>query len=171
MSRRLAVAAPLVVVLVALWLLLQGEVSIGNVLGGLVLAAAVAAAFPQSTTSMRHRLHPVAFVRFVGFVLYSLVLSSWVVIRTIVRPTPARLRSGIVKVRLDVESPLTATLVANAITLTPGTMTLTARVEPAELSVHVLGLDDAEDFRASIADLERRVVAAVTPIGTDQART
>ena len=37
-------------------------------------------------------------------------------ITTILHPTPTALRAGIVKVRLDAESPLTATLVANAIT-------------------------------------------------------
>ena len=74
-----------------------------------------------------------------------------------------RSSGGIVKVRLDAESPLTATLVANAITLTPGTMTLTARLDPAELTVHVLGLGDTDEFRASVEDLERRVVAALTP--------
>ena len=52
---------------------------------------------------------------------------------------------------------------ANAVTLTPGTMTLTARLDPAELHIHVLGLDDADEFRASVHDLERRTVAALTP--------
>ncbi len=119
--------------------------------------------FPVSDEVVHHRLHPWAFVKFVVFVLYSLVMSSWAVIKVIIRPTPTSLRSGIVRVQMGEESPLTTTMVANAVTLTPGTMTLTARVDPAELHIHVLGLADPEEFRESVYDLERRTVAALTP--------
>ena len=159
--------APLVVVLVAAWLLLQGEVTPGNLIGGVVVATGLGVAFPLTTNAVSHRLHPWAFVKFVAFVLYSLVVSSWAVIKTILHPTPKNLRSGILLVRLRAESPVTATLVANAITLTPGTMTLTARLDPAEISVHVLGLDDPDVFRASVEDLERRVLDALPPHPTD----
>ena len=108
-------------------------------------------------------MHPWAFVKFIVFVLYSLVMSSWAVIKVILRPTPTALRSAVVRVRLEHESALTTTIVANAITLTPGTMTLTARLDPAEVNVHVLSFDDADDFRESVLDLERRTVAAFEP--------
>jgi multicomponent Na+:H+ antiporter subunit E len=163
MKRRLARAAPLLVVLVGVWLLLQGTLTIANVLGGLILGGFLAWVFPVSDPRVHHRLHPWAFLRFIGFVLASLVLSSWEVIKIIVRPTPTSLRSGIVRVRLEHESPITTTIVANAVTLTPGTMTLTARLDPAELHIHALGLGDPEEFRASVHDLERRTVAALTP--------
>lgn len=153
-----------VVVLTVTWGLLQGGVSVGNVAGGLVIAAVLVGVFPTAAATVRHRVRPWKLVSLTAFVLYSLVLSSWAVIKTIVRPTPAALRSGILKIRLDAESPLTVTAVANAITLTPGTMTLTARLDPAELTVHVLGFDDPDEFRASVQDLERRVVEAFTPI-------
>ena len=155
---------PLYLVLVATWLLLQGEWSAGNVAGGAIVGAGLCALFPVSDDVVAHRLHPWAFLRFIVFVLYSLVMSSWAVIKVIIRPTPASLRSGIVRVPLTVESPLTSTIVANAVTLTPGTMTLTARLHPAELQIHVLGLGDAAEFRESVFDLERRTVAAFTPI-------
>ena len=125
--------------------------------------------FPVSATVIHHRLHPWALFKFLVFVLYSLVMSSWAVIKVIVHPTPTSLRSGIVRVQLGHESPLTTTIVANAVTLTPGTMTLTARVDPTELHIHVLGLDDIEEFRESVYDLERRTVAALTPEFPDEA--
>jgi multicomponent Na+:H+ antiporter subunit E len=162
-TRRLVHGLPLFVVLVVVWLLLQGELTVANVLGGVALGLFLAVLFPVNEHVVHHRLHPWAFAKFVGFVLYSLVLSSWEVIKVILRPTRTRLRSGIVRVRLQAESPLTTTIVANAVTLTPGTMTLTARVDPAELHIHALGLDDLDDFRESVHDLERRTVAALTP--------
>jgi multicomponent Na+:H+ antiporter subunit E len=163
MKARVALAAPLFIVLVVTWVLLQGSLTAANVLGGAALAVALVVIFPVSRTVVHHRLHPWALVKLVVFVLYSLVMSSWEVIKVIARPTPTSLRSGIVRVRLHKESPLTATIVANAVTLTPGTMTLTARVDPSELHIHVLGLADPEEFRESLYDLERRTVAALTP--------
>jgi multicomponent Na+:H+ antiporter subunit E len=160
---RLVHGFPLFVMLVGVWLLLQGELSVANVLGGVALGLFLTVLFPVGEHVVRHRLHPWAFAKFTVFVLYSLVMSSWAVIKVIVRPTPTSLRSGIVRVRLGAESPLTTTVVANAVTLTPGTMTLTARVDPAELHIHVLGLADPETFRESVLDLERRTVAALTP--------
>jgi multicomponent Na+:H+ antiporter subunit E len=162
-TQRLVHGLPLFGVLVGVWLLLQGELTVANVLGGVALGLFLALLFPVSEEVVHHRLHPWAFAKFVVFVLYSLVMSSWEVIKVIVRPTPTSLRSGIVRVRLEAESPLTTTIVGNAVTLTPGTMTLTARVDPAELHIHVLGLDDPDEFRESVHDLERRTVAALTP--------
>jgi multicomponent Na+:H+ antiporter subunit E len=163
MKRRLAHGLPLFAVLVGIWLLLQGELTAANVFGGVALGLLLVVLFPVSERVVHHRFHPWAFVKFVVFVLASLVKSSWDVIKIIVRPTPSSLRSGIVRVQLEAESPLTTTIVANAVTLTPGTMTLTARVHPAELHIHVLGLADPDEFREGVHDLERRTVAALTP--------
>ena len=58
------------------------------------------------------------------------------------------------------ESGRLATLVANAITLTPGTLTIDARGRPAVLYVHVLSFDAVEATRAEVEDLERRIVRA-----------
>jgi multicomponent Na+:H+ antiporter subunit E len=163
-SRRAWENVSLVLALTVVWVLMQGELSVANVMGGVALGVGLAALFPMARAGAGHRVHPVGLVRFVIFVLVSLVQSSWVVVKTILRPTDAALRSGIVRVPLTTESSVTATLVANAITVTPGTMTLTARLDPVELTVHVLGLGDIDEFRQSVHDLERRVLAAVTPV-------
>lgn len=155
---------PVVIVCAAVWLLLQGEWSFPNVFWGIGLGIGLAVFFPVDRGAPRHRLRPWGLVRLIGFVLWSLVVSSWTVIKTVIRPTPRNLRAGILHVDLAHDSPLTTTLVGNAITLTPGTMTLTAVTGPSELHVHVLGLGDPEQFRASVRELERRVVAAFEPM-------
>lgn len=58
MIARLARSVPIGAVLVGTWLLLQGEWSVANLAGGLVLAAIVLVLFPVSGTVLRHRLHP-----------------------------------------------------------------------------------------------------------------
>lgn len=163
MSGRLVTRASWVVVLTATWVLLNGELSAANVLGGLAVAAGVLVSVPIAPVARRHDVHPVAALRFLGFVLWSLVTSSLAVLVTSLRPTDERLRSGIVRVVLPGASPLVTTLVANAITLTPGTLTVTAEADPGVLHVHALGLGDLDEFRAEIADLHARAAAAFTP--------
>lgn len=152
------------VVLVAIWVLLNGELTLANVVGGAVVAGIVLVVVPVAQAPGAHRVHPLGTIRFVAFVLWSLVTSSWAVALTSLRPTDERLRAGIVRVELPGATPLITTLVANAITLTPGTLTVTAEAgdEPV-LHVHALGLGDVDAFRAEITDLQARATAAFTP--------
>jgi multicomponent Na+:H+ antiporter subunit E len=157
---------PWVVVLTVTWVLLQGDLTVGNVVGGVVVGLVVMLAVPLAPAPRHHRLHPLGLARFVAFVLGNLVTSSIAVVITALAPTPARVRSGIVRVELPGATPLVATMVANAITLTPGTLTLTAETGDggAVLHVHALGLGEVDAFRDEIADLHRRARAAATPV-------
>jgi multicomponent Na+:H+ antiporter subunit E len=70
-------------------------------------------------------------------------------------------RTGIVAVPVAACSDLVITVVANAITLTPGTLTLEVRREPSTLYVHVLHLRDLDQVRRDIRTLLRMVVRAI----------
>lgn len=155
---------PWLAVLTVVWILLNGDATVANLLGGVLVAAGVLLVFPLADEPRRHRTHPLGVVRFVVYVLANLVTSSLQVVVTVLFPTPERLRAGIVRVELPGASPLVTTLVANAITLTPGTLTVTAESDPGVLHVHVLGLGDLEEFRAEIRDLQARALRAFTPV-------
>lgn len=151
--------------LTVIWVLLVGELTVANVVAGVLAGVVVGATFPVVAPSSSHRLHPLAAVRLAVHVAWSLVTSSLTVAWTVLRPRPERLRSGLVRVELPGATQLIATVVGNSITLTPGTLTVTAEVDDhgAVLHVHVLGLGDIEEFRAGIAALHLRATAALTP--------
>ena len=113
MSDRIVRSLSVVSVCAGAWLLLHGEVTVANVLWGVVLGVGLAVVFPIDTSARRHRLHPWALVKLLVFVLKELVVSSWMVIKLIIRPTPAALRAGVVRIALEHDSPLTTTIVAN----------------------------------------------------------
>jgi multicomponent Na+:H+ antiporter subunit E len=165
----LAVRVPPFVGLVVVWVLLVGEVTVGNVVGGIVVAGLVVGLVPLRPPRTGHRVHVAAVVRLVGFVGWSLITSVWAVLVTTLAPTPERLRAGIVRVELPASaSEWVTTVVANSITLTPGTLTLSATLDPPVLYVHVLGLGDLDEFRSEVLDLHRRVDAAFTPTGASR---
>lgn len=155
------------------WVMLWGEVSVGNVVGGAVLGVLIVTAFPTGPDHGRG-IRPLAVVGFGLWFAKELVVANLTVAAQVLRPRLA-LQQGIVAVPLRTSSPLVTTFVANSISLTPGT--LTVEIRPAEfgveehdagtepttppvLYVHCLVTGDPDDVRAAGRDLEERVVRA-----------
>jgi multisubunit Na+/H+ antiporter MnhE subunit len=84
------------------------------------------------------------------------------------RPTPERLASKVVAVQLSTTSALVASLVANSLTLTPGTMTVAIDEETFTLKVHVLGEIDEKEFTQQVRALEQRLQRAVALMSHDK---
>ncbi len=153
--------------LVVMWLLLWGQVTVANVGTGALVAAGVVWAFPpapERDDPLKVRVLPA--LSLVGWFLWALVVSNVAVAREVVMPASrTQIRPGIVACALRTRSGRLATVIANLITLTPGTLTVEARGRPAVLFVHVLSYEDLASVRADVDDLERRVVRA---FGTDE---
>jgi multicomponent Na+:H+ antiporter subunit E len=64
------------------------------------------------------------------------------------------MQAGVIKVETRTRSPLEAVLLANAISLTPGTLTLEVDEDLRVLYVHALYVSSREEFLADIARLE-----------------
>lgn len=148
-------------ILLAVWLLLWGEPSVGNIVGGVIVIVMLLALFDQGRRGHRHRLAPWGVVRLIGRFIVDLVVSSWRVVLAVLTPSPRRRRTGVVAVPLDCDSPLVLTTVSDLLCLTPGTLTVEIDLNPTVLYVHVLGLDDPEQVRREVQALERRVLAAL----------
>lgn len=116
------------------WLALWGEISVINVASGVLVVAILSALFGAGPRG--HRLHPIALAKLLAVFVWRLLSSSATVVAAVLAPTPARLRSGVVGVRLSQASPLVATIVADAISLTPGTVTLETRYDDEEDEDH-----------------------------------
>lgn len=97
---------------------------------------------------------------FAVFFLRELVIANAQVVWDVVTPR-SRLAPGIAAVPLLSRSDLEVTLIANLVTLTPGTLALAVRRDPAVLYVHGMYAEDADEFRRQIAALETRMLGAV----------
>ena len=149
--------------LVALWVGLYGQLSPANVVGG-VLVAAIVWFVTRERDSRRFRIRPLAVASLIAFMFANLVRSSFRVLLAVWLPTPRRTSANVQVAQLESGSPTVAAVVANLITVTPGTMTIEVADDAREIRVHVLGEVSAESFTASVADLERRVVRALQPV-------
>jgi len=160
----------LVLWLTAVWVGLWGTVTPANVLGGLVVAAVLVGTLPLNEVESQGIVRPLGVLRFLAFFAKDLVRASVQVAVLVVRPR-RRLRQAVVAVDVRGESDRLLTLLANAISLTPGTLTLEVDRPRSILYVHALDVGEGphgvERLRADILRVERLAVLAV---GSDQAR-
>jgi multicomponent Na+:H+ antiporter subunit E len=168
------------VVLVAVWVALWGEPTVGNLVSGVLVGAGISWLFPSGprvvTPEDEGTPRFIAGARFLVIFAGALVVATWEVVRDVLRPRLS-LAEGIVAVPLVSHSPVIAALVGNAISLTPGTLTVeiggvskTRPVPPASaaddegapvvLYVHVLNLTDADSVRADGRRFEHLAVSA-----------
>ena len=146
--------------LLLLWIALWGEVSVANVLSGVLVVAIVSWLFAHDRPR-RYVMRPVPALRLLLHVLVSLVGSSVRVVFAVLFPTRERIATSVQSVALQQGSVFVGAVVANAITLTPGTMSLDLDESTLVLSVHVLGLVDPDEFRRDVLQLEDLVARAV----------
>jgi multicomponent Na+:H+ antiporter subunit E len=152
-------------VLLLVWVALWGTPTVGNFLSGVLVVAGITMVFPGGPGRLRNddegRIRPIAALHFLVFFAWALVVATWDVTTTVLGPR-SRVAEAVVAVPLRAVSPVIATMVANAITLTPGTMTIEVSDDdhPIVLYVHVLGLGDAQSIREDGWKFESLAVAA-----------
>lgn len=157
----------MVVWLLVVWVALWEAVTVGTVLGGLLAAGALLWLFPlQERSTDRGRFRPLAALRFFGYFLVKLVESNLVVAWEVITPGTDRVNEAIVAVPISGGSDAVVATLANAISLTPGTLTVEIERDPTVLYVHVLHLRTIEQVRVDVAELESYVQATM---GTDEA--
>ncbi|MGQ0679164.1 MAG: Na+/H+ antiporter subunit E [Actinomycetota bacterium] len=151
--------------LVLLWVCLWEDVSLGNLLAGSVLAAGILAVFSSRDHPRIGKLRPAGAIKFFFVFMGKLLIASAVVAWEAVTPS-SRINEGIVAVPIRGFSEALTTLVANAISLTPGTLTIEVFHNPTILFVHVLHLSDVETVRREVDQLE---LLAARAFGSDEA--
>ena len=156
-----------VFLLMALWLLAWGQITVANIISGIVVATALLIAFPTAHPLGRHRrLRLAGAARLFGYVLAQLVTSNLVMTREVLRRRPTA-RPGVLAHRLLQPSEEVITIMTSVIALSPGTMAVDVDQESTTVYVHFLLLEDIEAARASLSRLERLVVHTITKPGTD----
>jgi len=138
--------------LAVFWLWLNNTIEPGHVVLGVLLGWAL----PLLTRRFWPEREPVTRVwrllPFAGVVLADIVTANLRVARAVLGP-PDRLRPGFARVPLDLRSDVGIAVLANTVSLTPGTLSADLSADRRELVVHYL---DERDPQALVADIKRR---------------
>lgn len=145
-------------VLALVWAAVLGELTLGNLAAGFVLGFAILAAAGGLLGSAGYVAKLPRVLEFFVFFFGQLLLSSVRVAVDIVTPRH-RARPGIVAVPLDAKTDTEITLLANFVSLTPGSLSLDVSDDRRTLFVHLMFLEDAETARREIKEgFERRIL-------------
>ena len=143
-----------------LWLAVSGSFTIPNLLLGLVAGALSLALIRGHVQPDGRRIRPLKVLSLGVLFLKELALSAWTVAVLVSRPKMA-LKPGIFAFPLTVDRDFEITLLANLITLTPGTLSVDVSEDRKVLYVHALDCSDPVGTRRSIAGgFEKKILEA-----------
>jgi multicomponent Na+:H+ antiporter subunit E len=162
-ARQLRSRLPLALWLTLVWVGLWGQVTPANVLGGVAVATLLLLLLPLPATPGSGRLRPLPALGVAAGFAWELVTANVVVAAQVLRASTGLgrpLREAVVAVPVRGASDRLVTMVANMVSLTPGTLTLEIDRVADVLYVHVLDLDDPAELRRSVRAQEARVIRA-----------
>lgn len=152
------------IALIILWLLLNNTFSFGHILLGTLLGIMIPwftnRFWPERPRICKRRLFLKFF--FVTF-LYDVVVANLNVVRLILQPDIAKLRPKFFEVPLDIADPMVISILANVISMTPGTVSTEISADKKTLIVHGL---DVPDEQAAVAEIKSRYEATLKEIFT-----
>jgi multicomponent Na+:H+ antiporter subunit E len=152
-----------IVWLTLVWVLLWGTFTPLSIVGGVAVAVAVIGAFRFPPAEAHLPLRPLRLLGLVGYLAYDTVLSGAEVSWQTVRYGP-RARGAVFEVPLVSSSDRVVTVIANALSLSPGTMALQIDHAHGLWFVYALGPRDVagvERSRRRTLNMQRRVIAAL----------
>ena len=138
--------------LFALWLILSGSLHIQNLLIGFVVSYAIALLYVKMFKDEAvYRFSLIAFLKYLGVLFKNLLISN-IQINKRILSKEMNISAAIVAVKTDLESDWKKLLLANSITLTPGTLTLDIKGDT--LFIHTLQYEEGMDKKEIIREFE-----------------
>jgi multicomponent Na+:H+ antiporter subunit E len=142
------------------WMAVTGSISLLNFAFGFALSS-LCLWLIHTRSEVALVVYPTRILRFFGFLgffAWELLLANLRVAWEVITPKH-HMRPAIIAVPLDTRTDFQTTILANFITLTPGTLSLDVAPDRKTLYVHAMYVDDPDLFRRDIKErLERRVI-------------
>jgi multicomponent Na+:H+ antiporter subunit E len=140
------------------WAAVTGSFTLPNLVIGFLLGFVVLLFLRRVLGIQTYAQKVVQVFNLLGFSLWSLVIANLRVAYDIVTPRHL-MRPGVITIPLEAETDTEITILANLISLTPGTLSLDVSEDRKVLYIHAMYIDDVEKARREIKEgFERRVL-------------
>lgn len=144
------------------WLLLNNSFDPGHIVLGLILAIFIpwfTGRFWQEKVCLKN---PLVLFKFFGVVMWDILIANITVAKLILGKND-KLQPAFFYIDLDVKHPLAISILANTISLTPGTVSCDLTADRKRLLIHAL---HAEDIDQIIAEIKQRYEAPLKEVFT-----
>lgn len=140
------------------WVVLTGDFNGLNLLVGLVFGYITLVLIEHQLDSLKgYPARIPRLLKFIGFFIKELVQANLRVGFDILTP-PWHMQPGVIAMPLDARTEMEITMVANLISLTPGTLSLDVSDDRKVLYIHAMFLDDEEELRRNLKEMECRAL-------------
>lgn len=146
------------ILLTLVWAALTGKFDYGNFIFGFILSYAVLWVITRGTERAKYFSRVPRILAFIGFFIKELIKANIQVAYDVITPRN-HMKPAIVGIPLDAATELEITLLANFITLTPGTLSMDVSDDKKTIYVHAMYVEDKEAFIHSIKNgFERKLL-------------
>ncbi|MFD2035336.1 Na+/H+ antiporter subunit E [Belliella marina] len=141
-----------------IWVAITGNFTVENFFFGFLLSFFLLWIISTDRRENKYFNRGPKLIGFIFFFLYELIKANIEVAYDVITPKHY-MEPGIVKIPLDAESDIEITLLANLISLTPGTLSLDVSDDKKVLYVHAMYVKDKKEFIAAIKNgFEKRLL-------------
>jgi multicomponent Na+:H+ antiporter subunit E len=135
--------------LAVVWCLLQDELTLQQFVIGYLIGAGIMLFFLRVFHEELYFRKIVLGFRLLMFFIKELLVANWAVVKQVLSPQP-NVRAGIIAYPLELRNDILITLLANMITLTPGTLSVEVSSDRRFLFIHILDIADVEEEKRKI---------------------
>jgi multicomponent Na+:H+ antiporter subunit E len=140
------------------WAAVTGIFSARNLTIGFVLGFFILLFADRTAGRASYIGRIIKLVSFIGFFFWELLKANIRMAHSVITPSTT-MRPGVIAIPLSAKTDAEITLLANLITLTPGTLSIDVSTDRKTLYIHAMFIDDVDMMRYEIkAGFERRLL-------------
>ncbi len=153
--------ATLAFTIATIWIFLHGSATPGHFFVGLIMALLIIRFLKKSYYQDRAFFRIGSYFRYLRSFTWELLVANVQVLKIVLAPRLS-IRPGIIPYKTVCKTPLGVTMLANSITLTPGTLSIDVSDDDETIFVHTLDIDHPDEVAEGIREgLEEPIVGAV----------
>ncbi|MGV0910814.1 Na+/H+ antiporter subunit E [Martelella sp. FOR1707] len=138
-------------VLAIFWVAVTGSASLHNLFFGIIIGAIAVGLVRHQIGGTGYFSRVKRLLKLLVLFLYELMASAWSVAKLVCSPR-MNVKPGIFRYELSLEKDFEIVLLANMITLTPGTLSVDVSDDNKYLFIHAIDCADPDAIRKSIAE-------------------
>jgi len=143
------------------WMFLVNDYSTSSFIVGYVVGLLIIFALRRFFSRRFYLYNVIAVIKLVFIFFKELVLSNLSVFKVIMSPK-LNMRPGIFALETELEKDWEITLLANLITLTPGTLVVDVSDDNKTLYIHAMDINDVEQVRKDIKNSFEKAIQEVS---------
>ncbi|MDC3415598.1 Na+/H+ antiporter subunit E [Aquibacillus salsiterrae] len=149
------------IIIAIMWMFLSENYTFSSFISGYIIGILLLLAFQRFIPDNFYMIRVVKVIRLVLLFFKELLLSNIEIVKLVYKPKPS-FEPGIFALPTELKSNWEITMLANLITLTPGTLSVAVSDDNSTIFIHAMDLGDVEESIQAIKDTFEKAIMEVT---------